>query len=86
MNKNNSEIKNFFGEILDLSKMTVQVHNDLHNTTAYLWVNGENNTVAADEVDRVAQELCGMSDCGCHSVPTNGDRVVDANGDEWEII
>ena len=72
------EEKEFFGDLLDLSEMTVQVENDAHKKVL-MTVNGENNTVQAAEVNKVASELGG-------DVPINGNSVVDTDGELWEIV
>lgn len=68
------------------AEATTKVRSIEHNTEAYMTVNIVNSTVKASEVDRVAAELCGMSDCSCHPLPINGDRVVNAHGEEYTII
>lgn len=79
-------VPKIYREIFDMGDMTVQVHNEFHHTTTYLTVNGENDTVQAAEVDRVAGVLCGMPDCSCQAVPVVGDCVVDVEGNQWEIV
>lgn len=73
-------------DIMESPMANTLVRNDLHNAQAYMSVNIFDSTVTSSEVDRVAAELCGMSDCACHSVPLNGDRVVNAHGEEYVII
>lgn len=62
----------------------VLIHNDFHDT--YGWINVEDGTVFSEDVDSLAQHLCGMDDCCCHSVPCTHDSIVDVDGNYWEIV
>jgi hypothetical protein len=81
-----SATKKFWGETVDFGQMTVIIENHFHHTQARLWVNGEDMTVQAGEVDRIAAELCGIDSCFCQSVPVSGNSVVDVEGNSWEVV
>ena len=85
MSKLREQVK-FFSQVFDMTRLSVKICNDVHNTTTYMTVNAEQETVTGDEIDRVARELCGMDDCSCQSVPINGRSAIDTDGNSWVIV
>jgi hypothetical protein len=67
----------------DFGKMTVKVRSRATTHTAYMWVDGNTDTVAEIEVDRMAEELCSLF---IEHIPGKGDYVTDVDGNLWKIV